>query len=66
MSATLTLWPAPYVARCANQDCLAIFASPGYEMPLGSFCPACRVYIKDKLEAPDAIFDDAEDDGKGH
>ena len=63
MSAALTTWPRPIVARCANQDCLAIFASPGYEMPLGSFCPACRLFIKERLESENTFFDEAEDDG---
>ena len=66
MSATLTLWPAPYITRCANQDCLAIFLAPPKYEPLSSFCPACRAWVQDQLEAPDAIFDGAEDDGKGH
>ena len=61
MSATLTTWPKPYIARCANEDCLAIFLAPPKYEPLASFCPACRAWLRDQAEAPNAIFEEADD-----
>ena len=45
---------------------MAIFLAPPKYEPLSSFCPACRVWLKEQVDGPDAMFEEAEDNGKGH
>jgi len=49
------------IARCANNDCLAIYLRPVKRLPFDSFCQACLIEIRKQSRLlKDPAIDDAE------